>query len=94
MTELSLRQLQKKLEKEKVETEWKLKEHRWRLDRTSAVSQCIVGNLYSDVEYVTGTVQSRRRKGITFDRIEPCKPDRDHLIIGGNGRKGFVISTT
>ena len=41
MTDFALRQLQKKLEKEKTETEWKLKEYGWRLDQASAVSlQC------------------------------------------------------
>ena len=38
MTDFTLRQLQKKLEKEKTETEWKLKEYGWRLDQASAVS--------------------------------------------------------
>ncbi len=38
MTDFTLRQLQRKLEKEKTETEWKLKEYGWRLDQASAVS--------------------------------------------------------
>ena len=37
MSDLALRQVQKKLEKEKTELEWKLKEYGWRLDQASAV---------------------------------------------------------
>ena len=45
MTDFTLRQLQKKLEKDKTETEWKLKEYGWRLDQASAVSFKQVENL-------------------------------------------------
>lgn len=38
MSDLALRQLQRKLEKDKTEMEWKLKEYGWRLDQASAVS--------------------------------------------------------
>lgn len=39
MSDLALRQLQKKLEKDKTEVEWKLKEYGWRLDQASAVRE-------------------------------------------------------
>lgn len=37
-SDLALRQLQRKLEKDRTEMEWKLKEYGWRLDQASAVS--------------------------------------------------------
>lgn len=42
MSDVALRQVQKKLEKEKTELEWKLKEYGWRLDQASAVRKCIM----------------------------------------------------
>ena len=39
MSDVALRQLLKKLEKDKTEMEWKLKEYGWRLDQASAVCQ-------------------------------------------------------
>lgn len=41
MPDLALRQLQKKLEKDKTELEWRLKEYGWRLDQASAVSHLL-----------------------------------------------------
>ena len=37
MSEINLRHQQKRLEKEKTEVEWQLKEYGWRLDQASAV---------------------------------------------------------
>lgn len=38
MSDLALKQVQRKLEKDKTEVEWKLKEYGWRLDQAAAVS--------------------------------------------------------
>lgn len=49
MSDVALRQLLKKLEKDKTEMEWKLKEYGWRLDQASAVCLII---LYSIIEVI------------------------------------------
>ena len=41
--QLALKQLLRKLEKEKVEIEWQLKEIEWRLDQESSVHACSAG---------------------------------------------------
>ena len=41
MSDVALKQLQRKLEKDRNEMEWKLKEYGWRLDQASTVSMDI-----------------------------------------------------
>ena len=40
MSDVTMRQLLRRLEKEKAEVEWQLKDCEWRLDQEAAVSQC------------------------------------------------------
>ena len=41
MSDVTMRQLLRRLEKEKAEVEWQLKDCEWRLDQEAAVSQCM-----------------------------------------------------
>lgn len=41
LSDVALKHLQRKLEKDKAEMEWKLKEYGWRLDQASTVSMAI-----------------------------------------------------
>ena len=45
MSDTSMRQLLRQLEKEKTEVEWQLKECEWRLDQEAAVSESNAGTI-------------------------------------------------
>lgn len=65
MSDVSLRQLLKRLEKENTELEWQIKEHAWRLDQASTVhSYCndILLTLHSHCQLYRLCAELRKRR--------------------------------